>query len=993
MEGRIGRYELVGTLGTGASATVYEALLHGPFGFCKPVALKVVDEDGGDRYREARLSSRLQHPNVVAVFAVEELEGRCCLAMELVSGPSARSLASEGPYPDRAVVELGLQVLEGLAHIHSHGLVHRDVKPANLLIDTQGTVKLTDLGVASPIGSEQSASGTYGYLPLEQCTGEARPASDLFAFGATLYRLSTGRGLFDRGPVALVQAADADRFLERKGALEKVRHPGLRELIRHCVRKDWRDRPRSAREVAGALGRLMAPGLEGASLKELVRERYVAQVVPVVLEAGRVEVLGRDALVERLLADEAPWLTLHGEGGIGKTAVLRVLEQRLEGAVYVDVEGADTEHAMAMAVARTTGAPLPGRDAPLRSVCEGWNGTLLLDHVEDVSGWDRAVADVVARCPGVRVRVASVSVLHPARPTEERVPVEPLTDEAAGALYRARSGADVVDVELLAGLEGNPLAIELAAAGLKRGTEPTSGSRHTSLEAALASVLRLLPSWGLRAIARLAAFENGFTMRAAAAVLDGDLPEPLEVLDQLQRAGLLRFDPRAERFRLPGHVRRHGRIASPDEASVGRALHLAWFAQLGSAAMISALHEPENGVLRTEILAEVRDLEAANRFARTIGRADEAHATALAASWAWSFDGPSAAAESVLEQVASLQGPRLADVLLRLSFFAVVRDDTDSALRLAARCSEVARAHGVTRVELQAEQRIGQILLRRGELDDARRVIQRALARATRVGDARHQASASVLLSSLSMREGDVEGALVLAEEAARFAEAVRWVTAVIVGWTNAGLFQTSLGEDEHALESLERARECARQLGNTRRTTSAGIWVADVRLRSGDLEGATRTLEALRPTLARLADPLLDARVGVLDGCVLLEGGDLDGAVEGLTPAVEALAALDAEEGGCAGVELATALLERGDALEARRVIKTSLKSLPERRWVREIAHLLALRGRARRRPEDVRRARALLAGHRCHPRVLRAIRRAEAELGMHPEPPGRTD
>lgn len=981
MDERIGRYELIGTLGHGASATVYEALLHGPFGFTKPVALKVLDPDApGDRYREARLASQLQHPNVVSVFAVEELDGRCCLAMELVKGLTARALVAAGPLPDRALVELGLQVLDALAHIHAHRLVHRDLKPANLLIDPQGTVKLTDLGVASPIGSEQNASGTYGYIPVEQCAGEARAASDLFAFGVTLHRLGTGRPLFDRGPVALVQAAEADSHLAKSGALDAVEHPGLRDVIARCVRETWTDRPRSAEVVSEALARLVAPGLAGASLRDVVRERF-GEPDPVVPAARGPSVLGRDALVRELLDQltDHRWLTLHGEGGIGKSSVLGLLAGELD-AVVVDVDGERSVADLASRVARRLGARLP-EHGQLTEVCDGWSGTLLLDHIEEVEGWDDAVAQALAANPELQIVVATVVVLHRDHDDELRVPVAPLAADVAAELYRVRSGGGTVAPAELAALEGNPLAIELAAAGPFE-THPTGDSRHTSLDASLAATWRYLPSWGPAAVARLASFEDGFTVQAAGAVLGGGAPEPLEVLDRLKRAGLLRFSPARERFRLPRHVREHARRLDPEEAAVGVDRHLAWYAQLGSPAMLRALHEPENTALRRQVVDEVRDLEAAARHALSNGDGDAAHATALVTSWAWSFDGPAPAAREILEDVVEVPGPRLAEIHLRLSYFAMRSDDTDEALRLAARARELARLAGTTKVELQAEQRLGQILLRRGELVDARRVIQRCLARAARAGDSQHQASASILLSSLAMREGDIEGSLILNLESARFSEAVRWANAEMVAWTNAGLVHTELGDDEAALDCIEKARRRAIEMGDNRRRISATIWIAEVRVRSDDHEGAARELDAVRGDLARLQDDVFDARVLVLDGTIAAGQADPERAVDLLVDGSAALGALDAEEGAVAGVELASLLVELGEAERADQVVQRSLRVLPEARWKRVIAHLLALRARTRRRPADLRRAWALVEGLQVHPRVLRAIRAAEADL-----------
>src|SRR5688500_10345923 len=139
----VGRYELVRVVGRGGMGEVWEACLVGPRGFRKPVALKLLhqgprpaDEDA--LVDEARIGALLHHPNVVSVHELGVSEGRWFIAMELVRGRSVTSLLASAPLPPSAVIEIGLQVCHGLAHVHAStpdgaGLVHRDVKPGNVL--------------------------------------------------------------------------------------------------------------------------------------------------------------------------------------------------------------------------------------------------------------------------------------------------------------------------------------------------------------------------------------------------------------------------------------------------------------------------------------------------------------------------------------------------------------------------------------------------------------------------------------------------------------------------------------------------------------------------------------------------------------------------------------------------------------------------------------------------------------------------------------------
>lgn len=175
-----GRYDLVRPLGHGAMATVdlaRDAELD------RPVALKWLaenlarDEDLRRRFlREARLAARLAHPNVVRVFDVGEDEGRPFIAMEYVEGETlADHLARRGPLPAFEVAALGLQMCAGLAAVHAAGLVHRDVKPQNLLLAIDGLLKLGDFGIAAGAeGTRLTLAGTV--LAPPATSPRSRPA-------------------------------------------------------------------------------------------------------------------------------------------------------------------------------------------------------------------------------------------------------------------------------------------------------------------------------------------------------------------------------------------------------------------------------------------------------------------------------------------------------------------------------------------------------------------------------------------------------------------------------------------------------------------------------------------------------------------------------------------------------------------------------------------------------------------------------------------------
>jgi serine/threonine protein kinase len=260
-----GRYELVRPLGHGAMATV--DLAH-DVELDRPVALKRLaenlarDEDLQRRFlREARLAARLAHPNVVRVFDVGEEDGRPFIAMEYVEGGTlAELVAQRGQLPVAETATLGTQMCAGLAAVHAAGLVHRDVKPQNLLLRTDGVLKLGDFGIAAGHDGTRltlagTVLGTAGYLAPEQARGEqVTAAADIYAVGAVLYELLTGEPSRTAGSLAELGSEDGFEPPELAARVPTT-PPELAAAVTACLSFRPEDRPPSA----AALARLLAP--------------------------------------------------------------------------------------------------------------------------------------------------------------------------------------------------------------------------------------------------------------------------------------------------------------------------------------------------------------------------------------------------------------------------------------------------------------------------------------------------------------------------------------------------------------------------------------------------------------------------------------------------------------------------------------------------------------------------------------------------------------
>jgi serine/threonine protein kinase len=235
-----GRYALDDVLGRGGMGTVWLAtdqVLE------RRVALKEitfsVDLSDEEQHilrertmREARAAARLDHPCVTAVYDVVEEDGKPWLVMEHVAARSLQQiLVEQGPLPVTAVARIGLDVLDGLDAAHHAGIVHRDVKPANVLVGEDGHAYLTDFGIATTTGDSSLTTqgtliGSPSYMAPERANGEEpQPPVDLWSLGATLYAASEGRPPFDRGePMATLLSVVSEHPAPalRAGPLEPV---------------------------------------------------------------------------------------------------------------------------------------------------------------------------------------------------------------------------------------------------------------------------------------------------------------------------------------------------------------------------------------------------------------------------------------------------------------------------------------------------------------------------------------------------------------------------------------------------------------------------------------------------------------------------------------------------------------------------------------------------------------------------------------------------
>lgn len=255
------RYTLGERIAVGGMGEVWEATdqVLGRIVAIKLLSPGLADQEGfAQRFREeARNTAALSHPNIAAVYDYGEDAGANWLVMELVKGqPLSAIIAENGRLSAERTISIVSQAAHALQAAHDRGVIHRDVKPANILVKPSGEVKLTDFGIsratdAVPITRTGEVMGTAQYISPEQATGQpVSPASDIYALGCVAYEMLTGTRPFDEGsPVATAMA----HVTTPPPPLPDTVPPALAAVIMACLAKAPSERPRSARALADTL--------------------------------------------------------------------------------------------------------------------------------------------------------------------------------------------------------------------------------------------------------------------------------------------------------------------------------------------------------------------------------------------------------------------------------------------------------------------------------------------------------------------------------------------------------------------------------------------------------------------------------------------------------------------------------------------------------------------------------------------------------------------
>jgi len=303
---RLGHYNVTALIGEGGMGQVYQAT---DTKLNRQVALKILpeafaaDPDRLARFqREAQVLASLNHPNIAAIYGIEEADDTRALVLELVEGPTLADRISQGPIPVHEALPIAKQIAEALEAAHEAGVIHRDLKPANIKAREDGTVKVLDFGLAkvldtTPEGDPSQSPthaaaetqqgvimGTAAYMSPEQARGKSvDKRADIWAFGVVVYEMLTGKQAFP----GEAMADSVARIIERDPDYDTLPPdvpPLIRLLVRRCLEKDQRERLRDIGDARIEIKQALATPSNDAYRKPYEPPSSGTEAVPVLGE-------------------------------------------------------------------------------------------------------------------------------------------------------------------------------------------------------------------------------------------------------------------------------------------------------------------------------------------------------------------------------------------------------------------------------------------------------------------------------------------------------------------------------------------------------------------------------------------------------------------------------------------------------------------------------------------------------------------------------------
>jgi predicted ATPase len=899
------RYRIVRELGRGGMGVVY---LADDLQLGRSVALKFLPvrlaEDRVARallVAEARAAAMLDHPNVATVFEIGESDdGRMFIAMAYYDGETLRERLERAPLGREEAVAIAVDVARGLAAAHAQGLVHRDIKPGNLLVTADGRVKILDFGLAERADPDRTKSthamGTLAYMSPEQARGETVDArTDLWSLGVVLYEMLARRRPFaGDSALALLYAI----LQETPPALEEADcPPALRQVLDRALAKKPAARYQHAGELLAALQslheaeRLQPAAAPPAYLTSFVgREHEIAQ--------------GRSILRTARL------VTMTGPPGTGKTRLAARLAEELaeefrDGAVFVALAAVTDTALFLSTLAQALGVRVAWPRPLLEVIVAHLRDRhllLVLDNFEQILPAADQVRALVSTCARLTVLVTSRAPLRLSG--EREFPIPPLAcpgpDESgfddvsvadAVALFVERAVAIQPGFQLTPQnaraiadicrrLDGLPLAIELAAARVKvlppqalltrlgkrldllKGGARDVPSRHQTLRQAIAWSYDLLDADDQTLLRRLSVFAGGHTVEAAEAVAGPAIAGGvLEGLASLLDKNLLRQETQPDgepRFTMLETIREFGleRLGTAGEEAEARRAHRDFYLAMERAS--ADLAGPQQVAWLDQLAREHENLRLALEWSVASGEWEPAERLGIGLWRFWLVRGHLTEGRNRLQHLLALtpaRSPRRPLLLTAAGTLAHNQGDYAAARSFYEESLVLSRALGDEATVAGTLNDLGWVAWRQGDYAAARALSEEALGLHRRLGDRRGTAHALNNLGWVAHHEGDYTRAAAFHRESLGLREQSGDTRGIGFALTNLGWATHDLGDVEGAAQLLDRACGLLREVGERQLLAFAVTVRAMVRRDAGEPRAALAALDESSRTFRQIGD------------------------------------------------------------------------------------------------------------------------------------------